>query len=105
MSMSNYPPGVSGNEPQITGEWPCDECDGKGFEDDGESKSSCDYCEGKGFISGDEKYFSKTYVCDCGGDVKYDENVDDWRCAEMCNDGRPAIYDYHNVLYDLKEKR
>lgn len=22
--MSNYPPGVSGNEPQITGEWPVD---------------------------------------------------------------------------------
>lgn len=22
----NYPPGVSGNEPQITGEWPCAEC-------------------------------------------------------------------------------
>lgn len=24
--MSNYPPGVSGNEPQITGEWPCRNC-------------------------------------------------------------------------------
>ena len=22
--MSNYPPGVTGNEPQITGEWPVD---------------------------------------------------------------------------------
>jgi hypothetical protein len=26
MSLSNYPPGVSGNEPQITGEWPCENC-------------------------------------------------------------------------------
>ena len=24
--MNNYPPGVSGNEPQITGEWPCFNC-------------------------------------------------------------------------------
>lgn len=26
MSLSNYPPGVTGNEPQITGEWPCENC-------------------------------------------------------------------------------
>lgn len=26
MSYSNYPPGVSGNEPQITGEYPCENC-------------------------------------------------------------------------------
>lgn len=24
--LSNYPPGVTGNEPQITGEWPCADC-------------------------------------------------------------------------------
>lgn len=22
----NYPPGVTGNEPQLTGEWPCENC-------------------------------------------------------------------------------
>lgn len=38
----NYPPGVTGNEPQITGEWPCENCgatlpeehDGEPFEGD-----------------------------------------------------------------------
>jgi hypothetical protein len=28
LTMSNYPPGVSGNEPEITGEWPCPLCGG-----------------------------------------------------------------------------
>ena len=35
MSLSNYPPGVSGNEPQIAGydemEWTCSECDTEGI--------------------------------------------------------------------------
>lgn len=31
---SNYPPGVTGNEPQITGEYPCEHC--------GERIRSCD---------------------------------------------------------------
>ena len=26
MSPSNYPPGVTGNEPELTGEWPCAHC-------------------------------------------------------------------------------
>ncbi len=40
--LSNYPPGVTGNEPELTGEWPCVECgrtlpeewEGKPFEGD-----------------------------------------------------------------------
>lgn len=43
--MSNYPPGVTGNEPQITGEWPCGYCGGTGGnKEDG----SCELCKGKG---------------------------------------------------------
>ncbi len=26
----NYPPGVTGNEPELTGEWPCGFCGGEG---------------------------------------------------------------------------
>jgi hypothetical protein len=29
--MSNYPPGVTGMEPQITGDWPCRVCGGSGM--------------------------------------------------------------------------
>lgn len=28
--MSNYPPGVTGNEPELTGNWPCVVCGGEG---------------------------------------------------------------------------
>jgi hypothetical protein len=47
--MSNYPPGVTGNEPQITGEWPCQVCGGWGFDDENEDgKHTCMWCLGSG---------------------------------------------------------
>jgi len=46
--MNNYPPGVSGNEPQITGEWPCVSCDGAGGERDEDGVSRCPHCNGTG---------------------------------------------------------
>lgn len=48
--MDNYPPGVTGNEPQITGEWPCTICDGRGFEVDEDGKYSCNFCNGTGIF-------------------------------------------------------
>lgn len=40
-----YPPGVSGNEPQITGDWPCIACGGSGgSKEDG----NCWMCNGTG---------------------------------------------------------
>jgi hypothetical protein len=50
--MSNYPPGVTGNEPQITGEYPCGYCGGYGpsTEDD-----HCELCGGSG-IHPEEAY-------------------------------------------------
>lgn len=48
MNLSNYPPGVTGNEPQITGEWPCDLCGGCGYEEDENGKNSCALCGGTG---------------------------------------------------------
>ena len=47
----NYPPGVTGNEPQITGEWPCELCDGAGGErdpDGGNHHATCPRCKGTG---------------------------------------------------------
>ena len=39
-----YPPGVSGNEPELTGEWPCYECGGSG----GERDDPCPCCSATG---------------------------------------------------------
>jgi hypothetical protein len=49
--MSNYPPGVTGNEPQITGEWPCGRCQGEKGERDPDGGSNhyvCERCLGTG---------------------------------------------------------
>ncbi len=46
--MSNYPPGVTGNEPQITGEWPCPQCGGAGGDFDEDGGHSCWFCAGTG---------------------------------------------------------
>lgn len=51
--MSNYPPGVTGNEPQITGEWPCDECGGRGYDEDEDGKYACPLCKGTGIYPED----------------------------------------------------
>jgi DnaJ-class molecular chaperone len=51
--MSNYPPGVTGNEPQITGEWPCDMCGGMGYDEDEDGKQPCETCNGTGIIPED----------------------------------------------------
>jgi DnaJ-class molecular chaperone len=47
MSLSNYPPGVSGNEPQITGEYPCAHC-GATLPEEAE----CEMCDGEGVVEG-----------------------------------------------------
>lgn len=51
--MSNYPPGVTGNEPQITGEWPCDVCGGMGYDEDEDGKHACNTCNGTGILPED----------------------------------------------------
>ncbi len=44
----NYPPGVTGFEPELTGEWPCGECGGKGYDEDEDGKHACGRCDGSG---------------------------------------------------------
>jgi len=60
--VSNYPPGVTGNEPQITGEWPCYYCDGSGLEDEDEDgKHSCTWCAGSGIEPDEWPYCRNCY--------------------------------------------
>ena len=74
--MSNYPPGVTGNEPQITGEWPCDHCDGAGgWVDDG----TCPLCKGTGIYPEDAwpiveiaKEIREVFKKNGWGDVEFD---------------------------------
>ena len=73
----NYPPGVSGNEPQITGEWPCTQCEG------GEE---CAYCEGKGYVNGDEEWYNFKYKCPkCAGTLEWNDRSDMFQCDSECD--------------------
>lgn len=61
----DYPPGVTGNEPEITGEWPCD-C-GDGCErvptDCCDDQYACETVSGSGLLSSDD---SGIVVCRTG---------------------------------------
>jgi DnaJ-class molecular chaperone len=60
--MSNYPPGVTGNEPQITGEWPCAFCDGAGGWMEDEGPDACPLCKGTGIHPEDAWEFTDIMV-------------------------------------------
>lgn len=49
MRLSNLPPGVTGREPEITGDWPCEDCFGMGGECDEDGRViRCERCDGSG---------------------------------------------------------
>jgi len=89
--MSNYPPGVSGNEPEITGIWPCRLCGGAGYDEDEDGKHTCKYCKGDGIepeeppycLNCDNEYWTNLYenkhtsiiVCNLCGEIN---NPDEW---------------------------
>jgi len=64
----NYPPGVTGSEPQITGEWPCLECQGECYwpEHDG-GGTYCPRCNGSGIEPEDLEtdYIQDLIDCEC----------------------------------------
>jgi ribosomal protein S27AE len=68
---SNYPPGVSGNEPQLTGEWPCSNC-GATLPEEAE----CPEC-GKPMEMDDK---GDRWTCSCGASCAGDE------CPGGCNE-------------------
>ena len=75
MSLSNYPPGVSGNEPQITGEWPCSSCGARLPEE-----VDCPTCEGSRMIGSGVKV--ECPVCQGSGSVSFDGD----ECPDGCDE-------------------
>lgn len=87
MSLSNYPPGVTGTEPHLTGIWPCANC-GAALPEE----KTCQRCDG----TGKEHY---TYASDpsqgapcteCDGTGKVPVNEDDETCPDGCHEWQPA---------------
>lgn len=81
--MSNYPPGVTGNEPQITGEWPCSYCGGEGGWMDCDGGEVCPLCKGTGIYpeeawpKSDAEKELATAIENAGfGKVTFDEDDD-----------------------------
>jgi len=72
-SMDNYPPGVTGNEPEITGLWPCDcgdNCE-KVPTDCCDEQYVCETVSGSGLLSSDD---SSIVTCAVGFGCAYDHD-------------------------------
>src|SRR5262245_28535367 len=71
--LSNYPPGVSGNEPHLTGEWPCLECHGAGSEVDSDGEhlyvNACPRCGGSGIEPEEFDFDYVVTLADEGGSL------------------------------------
>lgn len=77
--MNNYPPGVSGNEPEITGIYRCFNCNVVLPEE-----TECPRCEGTGF----ELYSEDGEICtECDGDQVIGFEGDE--CPDGCNEPDP----------------
>jgi hypothetical protein len=89
----DYPPGVTGNEPQISGEWPC-ECD---------RDPHCKMCEGKGYIDYGEKLWDT--VLDCPNCCKHTLELftDDWVCSHRCEGPDSTHYTVEQVIVWLED--
>jgi hypothetical protein len=99
----DYPPGVTGNEPQITGEWPCDCGDGceKVPTDCCDDQYECETVVGTNSTVSDD---DRVRVCAVGFGCAYDTQVR----ACGCTAGDPHMSDCqvmspperHNDRYD-----
>lgn len=86
MTGWNLPPGVSGNEPQITGEWPCRDCGGAGYDEDEDGKHSCPWCSGSGIEPEDMPY---CYNCETPAkdiEIFYYNTTKDIFCCNHCKE-------------------
>src|ERR1700760_2143179 len=90
---SNYPPGVTGNEPEITGEWPC-ECD---------RDPDCKKCDGKGFVNGDEAIWNVVLDCPNCGHHTLELFTDDWLCSRRCEGPDTPKYDIDEVIKMMED--
>lgn len=98
--MSNYPPGVTGNEPQITGEWPCLLCDGEGGNpEDG----SCPHCKGTGLEPEefDVEYIEELVENEVTGTDIIESILDATRCC-IFNRENPEHRRYLHAVAKLK---
>lgn len=80
---ANYPPGVTGNESQLTGIWPCRDCDAPLPEE-----KTCPRCDGTGkeryAYASDPSQGATCTECDGRGKVPLDD--DDDTCPEGCRE-------------------
>lgn len=89
MSNWNLPPGCSPNDPHLTGEWPCVDCDGAGYDEDEDGKHSCRWCRGTG-VEPEEPPFCRTCETDSSQVEYFFHNLksDAWQC-NLCYDDGP----------------
>jgi RNA polymerase subunit RPABC4/transcription elongation factor Spt4 len=86
--LSNYPPGVTGNEPQITGEYPCADCGAPLPE-----SPHCPECNAGEMTLGeiqDERGSHEVFACDgCGHTIPSDFDT----CPGGCEEDPAGDYD------------
>lgn len=105
MGSSNYPPGVSGNEPHITGEWPCVACGGYGYDEDEDGKHACPHCRGRGI---EPEEFDVQYLQDLvdAGTTWHVvlESVIDSVCCSVFNREKPEDRRYLKLAATLRSR-
>lgn len=105
MLSNNYPPGVTGNEPHLTGEWPCFDCDGAGYDEDEDGKHGCERCNGSGIEP--EEYaldYLRSLVADCAAGradrARLDGPIEAARCC-VFDRGKPQDREYLRLVCKL----
>lgn len=80
--MDNYPPGVTGNEPQISGIWPCGYCGGQ-------HDTGCGLCKDTG-VHPEEAFELKEFMQRLETWLKENTDLGHWNVEEA--DGYLRIY-------------
>lgn len=93
--MSSYPPGVSGNEPHMTGDYPCSSCGGTGGDRDEDGFNACFMCGGSCI------HPEEAPACpECGSlATEWYADLDATHQADVDAEHTVASYDDRNVFY------